>query len=95
MATAATTATAATPPTVPPTMAPVLEEDTEWIKQVIGWSPLLTYNISPHHSVIIDTKEQRYMYIVPCSTQVTSSQFYTDKSIQIIDRKEQRYMYSV
>ena len=33
IATVATIATAARPPTVPPTMAPALEESTEWIKQ--------------------------------------------------------------
>ena len=33
MANAATRATAARQPTVPPTMVPALEESTEWIKQ--------------------------------------------------------------
>jgi len=47
MATAATIATAARPPTVPPTMAPVLEESTEWIKHT--FQSRLTYY----------TKEQR------------------------------------
>ena len=48
MAIAVTIATAARPPTVPPTMTPVLEEDTEWIKQYTVQSPLLTY----HHITI-------------------------------------------
>ena len=38
MANAATIATAATPPTVAPTMVPALEEDTEWTKQYTGRS---------------------------------------------------------
>ena len=46
MANAATIAAAATPPTAPPTMVAVLEEDTEWIKQYIGLSPQLTYPTS-------------------------------------------------
>ena len=47
MATTATIATVARPPTVPPTMIPASEEDTEWIKQYIVQSPLRT-NMSPY-----------------------------------------------
>ena len=49
MASAANIAAAATPPTVAPTMIPVLEGDTEWIKQYIGMSPQLTY----HHITLL------------------------------------------
>ena len=75
MANAATRATAARQPTVPPTMAPALEEDTEWIKQYTVQSPLLTYN---HITVY------RYMYSVS-----RNYQFYTDtdKSIEIAATK--------
>ena len=50
MANAATIAAAATPPTIPPTMVPALEEDTKWIKQYTGRSPQLTYQ---HITVLI------------------------------------------